>query len=102
MLFVFQDLSVVCEFGFDGGHEANYHLELYEERNFLVNNITRPDPSFQLHHLRAGHDYSLLVYASNALGRSQVGNDYYLPINVRYDLILFSGPPSKCHDDERR
>ena len=66
-----QDASVTCHAGFDGGHEAQYHLEVYEQPlGSLVHNVTSSDPRFDLRRgLLAARDYALLLYASNELGR---------------------------------
>ncbi len=60
-----------CRSGFDGGHESQYHLEVYEQPpGALAHNVTSSDPRFELRGgLRAGQGYALLVYASNELGR---------------------------------
>jgi hypothetical protein len=63
-------MLVSCDRGFDGGHEAAYHLELFESNHVMSLNVTRSEPVFELHSLKPGHDYALMLFASNALGRS--------------------------------
>ncbi len=63
-------MLVTCVSGFDGGHEAQYHLEAYElPMSVLAHNVTSSDPRFDLRHLKAGQNYGYLLYASNVLGR---------------------------------
>jgi hypothetical protein len=67
-----QDLFVTCEHGFDGGHTPRYHVEVYEASDrYLVHNMTRSLPAFYVRQLKPVATYSLVVYASNALGRSR-------------------------------
>ncbi len=60
-----------CRAGFDGGHESQYHLEVYEQPpGSLVHNVTSSDPRFDLRRgLLADRRYAMLLYASNELGR---------------------------------
>ena len=43
---------------------------MFENQNHLANNLTKTEPTFHLHRLKDGHDYTFLAYASNMLGRS--------------------------------
>lgn len=65
-----EDFSIECASGFDGGHEAQYHVEVYEEGNHFLRNFTSLEPRFRILQLKPGQSYGLLLYASNALGMS--------------------------------
>eukprot|EP00094_Tigriopus_californicus_P000281 TCALIF_00272-PB protein Name:"Similar to NPHS1 Nephrin (Homo sapiens)" AED:0.10 eAED:0.10 QI:635/0.86/0.87/0.93/0.86/0.81/16/939/883 len=65
-----EDFSVECTRGFDGGHEAQYHIEIYEDGNHFLHNLTSLEPRFRIVQLKPGQSYGLLLYASNALGLS--------------------------------
>ena len=75
-------MEISCESGFDGGHESRYHLEVFENRNHLANNLSKAEPHFYLHRLKAGHDYTFLAYASNLLGRSEARRMNVTTLNV--------------------
>ncbi len=67
-----QDLFLTCDRGFDGGHSARFHAEVFESSTrFLAHNITRSLPAFHVHQLKPMTSYTVVAYASNALGRSK-------------------------------
>lgn len=68
-------MEISCKPGFDGGHETSFHAEIYEmdendrSKKNLTANITRSDhPEFEIHNLKPGRIYGVLLYASNLLG----------------------------------
>lgn len=64
---------VHCEPGYDGGLAQTFHLKLYSSNNeFLRGNMTaQENPTFLVEDLVKGTSFILVLYASNAKGRSK-------------------------------
>ncbi|KAG8192242.1 hypothetical protein JTE90_014100 [Oedothorax gibbosus] len=65
-------LMVECEQGYDGGMRQSFHLEVYNSAvEHLQANVTMQDtPVFQVGNLPSATSFILVLYASNAKGRS--------------------------------
>lgn len=64
-------LAVQCSLNSVNRHSEQYHLEIYNEANNLVKNVSSAEgPTFQLTDLPPGFSFSLFVYASNKNGHS--------------------------------
>lgn len=65
-------VMVECEPGYDGGMKQNFHLEVYNSAvEHLQANLSSSDaPVFHVHGLPAATSFILVLYASNAKGRS--------------------------------
>lgn len=65
-------LMLICDAGDDGGLPQTFHLEVYSmTAEQLISNITVADiPVFLAERLSSSSSYILVLYASNAKGRS--------------------------------
>lgn len=65
-------LLVQCEPGYDGGLAQTFHLEVHSSsKDLLRGNITSQEsPTFLVQDLVTGTSFILVLYASNAKGRS--------------------------------
>ncbi|XP_042912994.1 protein turtle homolog B isoform X2 [Parasteatoda tepidariorum] len=65
-------LLVECEAGYDGGMKQSFHLEVYNSavEHLQANESQQDMPVFQVGNLPAATSFILVLYASNAKGRS--------------------------------
>lgn len=63
---------VECEPGYDGGMRQSFHLEVYNSavEHLQANVSTQDSPVFQVGNLPSATSFILVLYASNAKGRS--------------------------------
>ncbi|CAK1578731.1 unnamed protein product [Parnassius mnemosyne] len=60
-----------CVAGYDGGLQTTYIVEVWET-DTLIANVSTTTPVWKLHGLGSGKALTLLFYASNARGRSEI------------------------------
>ncbi|GIY69680.1 uncharacterized protein CEXT_431681 [Caerostris extrusa] len=65
-------LVVECEPGYDGGMKQSFHLEVYNSavEHLQANVSSQESPVFQVGNLPSSTSFILVLYASNAKGRS--------------------------------
>lgn len=62
-----------CTEGFDGGLPQEFTMEVYDaETQTLVSNVTSRTPVFTVNGLESGNGFDIVLYATNAKGRSDV------------------------------
>ena len=67
-------VMVSCREGFDGGFgNQSFHVEVYDyPDDHLIVNLTKLDsPKFLIKGLKKSHDYMLVIYSTNQMGKSQ-------------------------------